>query len=114
MYVTFITTSQSFDNSKGKKMFGFVIFSLFLLFSEITCHIIGQNFTQDQKGSRQTVWCFEQFDGYGLSLMIQNPIRDLSDNGWNDRISSCKFTGFWLLYEDRDYNKYYPNVSFEF
>ena len=116
------------------------VISLFVSFSAINCHVIdigltdltkpgwaiahsahlsptsliAHNLTQEERGTKetkQTVWCFEQFDGYGQSLKIQNPIRDLADYGWHDKISSCQFTGFWLLYEDRDYNKYYPNVS---
>ena len=57
------------------------------------------------------VWCYEQFNGYGASLKIEDSVRDLDYLGWDNIISSCKFTGFWLLYEDTDYNDYNPNVS---
>ena len=87
------------------------VISLLVTFSAISCNVISHNLTQEERGTKQTVWCFEQFDGYGQSLKIQNPIRDLADYGWHDKISSCQFTGFWLLYEDRDYNKDYPKVS---
>ena len=44
------------------------------------------------------VWCYEQFNGYGASLKIEDAVRDLDYLGWDNIISSCKFTGFWLLY----------------
>ena len=68
------------------------------------------SFTRQEHGTKQTIWCFEQFDGYGQSLKIQDPNRDLATYGWRNKISSCQFTGFWLLYSDRDYNEYSPNV----
>ena len=140
MYVLLIYLHQSYTDCKSKTMFSIflsAVISLFVSFSSISCNVIdigltdlpkpgwaiahsahpsptsrvAYNLTQEERGTKQTVWCFEQFDGYGQSLKIQNPIRDLADYGWHDKISSCQFTGFWLLYEDRDYNKYYPNVS---
>ena len=129
---------QSYTDCKSKTMFSIflsAVISLFVSFSSISCHgidigltdslkpgwaiansahlsptsLVAQK-TQEERGTKQTVWCFEQFDGYGQSLKIQNPIRDLADYGWHNKISSCQFTGFWLLYENRDYNEYSPNV----
>ncbi len=60
--------------------------------------------------SYQSAACYDQFDGYGGVFNIHDPIDDLQTYGWDDRISSCCFDGFWLLYEDKNYNKYYPNA----
>ena len=81
------------------------------MYFPISCNIITKKLSQDQYGTRQTIWCFTQFDGYGKSLKIQTASRDLGNYGWDNKISSCQFTGFWLLYEDQDYNKYNPNVN---
>ena len=130
---------QSYTDCKSQTMFSIflsAVISLFVSFSAINCHVIdigltdlskpgwaiahsalsptnlnAHNLTREERGTKQTVWCFEQFDGYGQSLKIQNPIKDLADYGWHNKISSCQFTGFWLLYENRNYNKHYPNVS---
>ena len=75
---------------------------LFVSFSSISCHGIdlgstdqpkpgwaiarpthpsptSLDFTRQERGTKQTVWCFEQFDGYGQSLQIQNATRDLAN-----------------------------------
>lgn len=60
--------------------------------------------------SYQSAACYDQFNGYGSIFNIHDPINDLTYYGWDNRISSCCFNGFWLLYEDKNYNKYYPNA----
>ena len=64
-------------------------------------------------GTKQTVKCFDQFNGYGNSLTVKYPVSDLWTYNWDNKISSCCFTGFWLMYEYRDYNQFNSNVSFK-
>jgi len=60
-------------------------------------------------GTKQTVKCFDQFNGYGNSLTLKYPVSDLWTYNWDNKISSCCFTGFWLMYEYRDYNQFNSN-----
>ena len=64
----------------------------------------------EKYGTKQTVKCYDQFNGYGNSLELKYPVSDLWTYGWDNRISSCCFTGFWLMYEYKDYNQFNPNV----
>ena len=59
----------------------------------------------------QLLECFDGKDGYGLSIKFDYPIKDLWDYGWDNRFTSCCFTGFWFLYEHRNFNRYHSNVS---
>ena len=65
-------------------------------------------------GTKQTVKCYDQFNGYGNSLTLKYPVSDLWTYNWDNKISSCCFTGFWLMYEYRDYNQFNSNVSFHY
>ena len=67
----------------------------------------------EEYGTKQTVKCFDQFNGYGNSLTVKYPVSDLWTYNWDNKISSCCFTGFWLMYEYRDYNQFNSNVSFK-
>ena len=65
----------------------------------------------EDRGTKQRIKCFEQFDGKGDVLIITNPVQNLQNYNFDDRASSCCFTGFWFLYEDKNYNKFYPQAS---
>ena len=89
-----------------------VIFFLFVPFAAAD-GFEGKNetFVQNRYGVKQFIRCFDQFNGYGNVVEAKYPISDLWDYNFDNRISSCCFTGFWLLYQDVNFNKYNPNVS---
>ena len=60
----------------------------------------------------QLLECFNDRNGHGSSFKIEYPIKDFWNYGWDNKFSSCCFTGFWFLYEYNDYNRYHPNVIF--
>ena len=59
----------------------------------------------------QLLECFDGKDGHGSSIKFDYPIKDLWSYGWDNRFSSCCFTGFWFLYEHPNFNRYHSNVS---
>jgi hypothetical protein len=47
--------------------------------------------------------CYDKPDCKGNSYWIIDEIRNLSRHGWDNKFSSCKFKGIWILYEDYNF-----------
>ena len=87
---------------------------LVIAFADANGKNITNNFVNStrffQSSNQQTATCYEQLNGYGPFIKITQPIKNLNLYGWDNKISSCCFTGFWLLYEDKNFNNYHSNV----
>ena len=65
-------------------------------------------------GGNQLLECFESSNGWGAtSFKIENNMNNFWSSGWDNKFSSCCFTGFWFLYQDANYNRDSPNVNIE-
>ena len=63
-------------------------------------------FKEDPRFVDQFADCYENSNQGGQRLHIDDYYSDLSLYNFNNRISSCCFTGIWLLYADANYNAY--------
>ena len=61
-------------------------------------------------GGDQVLECFASSNCWGASFKIDYGITDFWKYGWDNKFSSCRFNGFWFLYQDVNYNRNYPNV----
>merc|ERR1711915_736418 len=49
--------------------------------------------------------CYAYTQGQGASLHVSDYIPILRNYGWDNLISSCCFTGIWILYGEENYNR---------
>ena len=49
--------------------------------------------------------CYDYTQGQGASLHVSDYIPILRNYGWDNMISSCCFTGIWVLYGEENYNR---------
>ena len=61
-------------------------------------------------GGDQRLECFASSNCWGASFKIDYGITDFWKYGWDNKFSSCRFNGFWFLYQDVNYNRNYPAV----
>merc|ERR1719315_106941 len=59
----------------------------------------------------QSLTCFDYANQGGDQLDATNYIAGLFEYNMDNRISSCCFTGIWLLYADTNYNKRNPGAA---
>ena len=52
----------------------------------------------------QSLTCYEYWDQQGQYRTFTDYVEDLRSIGWDNRISSCCFTGIWILYDQINYN----------
>ena len=52
----------------------------------------------------QCAICYDKPDCKGDSYWIIDEIKNLSRHGWDNKFSSCKFKGIWIMYEDYNFN----------
>ena len=60
--------------------------------------------SQDEKAIQQKIECFDQLGCLGLSETFPDAISDLADYSFDEKISSCRATGSWILYADLNFN----------
>ena len=59
----------------------------------------------------QSLTCYEYWDQQGQYRTFTDYVDNLRDYGWDNRISSCCFTGIWILYDRANYNDNSETVS---
>ena len=58
---------------------------------------------QEPEGRKQFLDCY---DRYGSQFHAVDYVPSLRVYNWDNKISSCCFTGIWMLYDAEDYNEY--------
>ena len=69
------------------------------------------NFTTRSKASAQLLTCYDYSGGGGDSVRATDYIPALRNYNFDNRISSCCFTGTWILYAEENYNGYATGAS---
>jgi len=64
------------------------------------------NFTTRTKATTQVLTCYDFSSGGGDSVRAIDYIPNLGSYNFDNRISSCCFTGTWILYAEQNYNGY--------
>jgi len=63
---------------------------------------------REPSGNTQFLDCYDQ-SGYRFHATDYAP--SLRAYNWDNRITSCCFTGIWMLYDEEDYNEYSTNAA---
>ena len=87
-----------------------VLVSITNTYGYILNHTITARYGFDY-GENQLLECFDNSNGWGTSFKIEYDINNFWSYGWDNKFSSCCFTGFWFLYQDTNYNRNSPNVN---
>ena len=91
-----------------------IIIATLLIFFTNTNGYVLNNTIEDRYisdfGGDQVLECFASSNCWGASFKIDYGITDFWKYGWDNKFSSCRFNGFWFLYQDVNYNRNYPNV----
>merc|ERR1712012_1476020 len=66
----------------------------------------GTNFTAQEKAAAQVLVCYDYKSGGGDSVRAIDYIPALRNYNFDNRVSSCCFTGTWILYAEENYNGY--------
>merc|ERR1712107_428008 len=66
----------------------------------------GTNFTGQEKAAAQGLVCYDYKSGGGDSVRAIDYIPALRNYNFDNRVSSCCFTGTWILYAEENYNGY--------
>ena len=69
------------------------------------------NFTAEEKAAAQVLVCYDYNGGGGDSVRAIDYIPQLRTYNFDNRISSCCFTGTWILYAEENYNKQSTGAS---
>jgi len=69
------------------------------------------NFTSRSKAAAQLLTCYDYNNGGGDSVRATDYIPALRNYNFDNRISSCCFTGTWILYAEENYNGYATGAS---
>ena len=67
---------------------------------------VGASGNFSSKASSQTLVCYDYNGGGGDSVRAIDYIPALRSYNFDNRISSCCFTGTWILYAEQNYNGY--------
>merc|ERR1711973_979481 len=67
--------------------------------------LISTNISSEVKASTQQLVCYDLNNGGGSSYTFTEYASNLGIYNWDNKISSCCFTGIWILFADRDYNR---------
>jgi len=62
-----------------------------------------------EPGRIQFLDCYDSYQGGGNRFHVTDYIPSLRNYNWDNRISSCCFTGIWILYSEESYNGYNTN-----
>jgi len=74
--------------------------------SQVSSRMTVGNFTSRSKASSQVLTCYDFSSGGGDSVRAIDYIPNLGSYNFDNRISSCCFTGTWILYAEQNYNGY--------
>ena len=69
------------------------------------------NFTSRSKAETQVLTCYDYDKGGGDSIRAIDYIPALRNYNFDNIISSCCFTGIWILYAKENYNRYAIRAS---
>ena len=90
---------------------------LLISITYVNGYILNNNTTADRYisdfGGDQRLECFANSNCWGVSFKIDYGITDFWKYGWDNKFSSCRFNGFWFLYQDVNYNRNYPDVNYQ-
>merc|ERR1712098_672197 len=67
--------------------------------------IISTNFSSEVKASSQQLVCYDLNNGGGQSYRFTDYAPNLGSYNWDNKITSCCFTGLWILYAEQNYNR---------
>jgi len=67
--------------------------------------MISANISSEVKASTQQLVCYDLNNGGGSSYKFTEYASNLGSYNWDNKISSCCFTGIWILFAERDYNR---------
>jgi len=67
--------------------------------------IISSNFSSEVKASSQQLVCYDLNNGGGQSYRFTDYAPNLGSYNWDNKITSCCFTGLWILYAEQNYNR---------
>ncbi len=76
-------------------------------YNEIVPNKVGRVAEVTSKQSPQSLTCYDNYDGRGDSLQMYDyaPTLFSTEVNFNNRFSSCCFSGVWLLYDNPFYNQ---------
>eukprot|EP00092_Neocalanus_flemingeri_P015528 GFUD01016809.1.p1 GENE.GFUD01016809.1~~GFUD01016809.1.p1 ORF type:complete len:257 (-),score=51.80 GFUD01016809.1:84-854(-) len=70
-------------------------------------NVAARRLAREETGERtQVADCYDNYQGSGAQFHATDYVPSLRSYNWDNRISSCCFTGIWILYGEEDYNEY--------
>jgi len=88
----------------------FLLLLGFISAKALSIEVSKKNVKDFEPGPRlQFADCYDYEQGNGAGFHVSDYIPVLRNYGWDNKISSCCFTGIWILYGDENYNKFSSN-----